>query len=162
MLIRSKLERNKPGINPPEPVTSFVVEFGKDRERKYTFTLDEDGDHVCDVQRAEDAQALLAIPEGYEMHPTTLAKLNLSSDGNANRGPWQPNTAYEAEDFLVAANGMRQTVSTGGTSGAVQPQFNQEHNGRTTDGTVTWVATSDLREERTTSRPERERGRPRR
>lgn len=73
MLIRSKIERIKPGVNPPEPVESFVVEFGLNRERKYEFKLDPaSGEHTCDVQHRADAEALLKVVEGYEIHPKVL------------------------------------------------------------------------------------------
>jgi colicin import membrane protein len=75
MLIRSKIARFQPGVNPPEPIASFFAEFGPNRERKYEFKLDANGDHVCDVNHREDAQALIAITEGYEIHPKVLDEM---------------------------------------------------------------------------------------
>lgn len=72
MLLRSKLVRNEIGVNPPVPVKVFVVELGADRERKYEFRLDKDGDHVCDVKDHKDIATLLAISEGYEVHPSAI------------------------------------------------------------------------------------------
>ena len=72
MLIRSKLKRNEPGVTPPVPIKEFVVEFGKERERPYVFKLDAKGDHVCDVKHKDDLAALLAITEGYEIHPSQV------------------------------------------------------------------------------------------
>lgn len=83
MLLRSKLVRSKPGSNPPEPIPSFVVEFGEKRERRYEFKLDEVGDHVCDVKHKEDCAKLLAISEGYEIHPSLVEKVEQQSDADA-------------------------------------------------------------------------------
>lgn len=71
MKVLSILPRNVPGVNPPQPMESFLVEFGEKRERKYEFKLDvKTGEHTCDVTDPEDLAALLAIKEGYRIHPS--------------------------------------------------------------------------------------------
>ena len=56
-----------------------------------------------------------------------------------NRGLWQPTTVYAAGDFFTLPNGVRQKCTTGGTSGAVKPQFHALYNNTTADGTVVWT-----------------------
>lgn len=72
MLIRSKIARNKPGVVPPEPIDTFPVELGKNRERRYDFKLNKEGEHVCEVNNTEDVTKLLSITEGYEIHPSEV------------------------------------------------------------------------------------------
>lgn len=72
MLIRSKLKRTVPG-DPTTVAPTFLVEFGPERERKYVFKLDaKTGEHTCEVGHAGDMAALLAIKEGYELHPSEV------------------------------------------------------------------------------------------
>lgn len=56
-----------------------------------------------------------------------------------NRGMWQPQTVYTANDYVTMPNGIRQKCTTGGTSGLVYPQFHTLYNNTTADGTVVWT-----------------------
>ena len=58
---------------------------------------------------------------------------------NVNRGKWQPNTLYTANDFITLGNGVRQKCTTGGISGATIPQFHALYNNTTADGAAVWT-----------------------
>lgn len=103
MLIRSKIARTKPGTNPPEPIESFLVEFGEKRERQYEFKVDANGEHVCDVKHSEDTQALIAITEGYEIHPSVLDAVESTSDKAAAKAKADAEAKAEAEAIRKAA-----------------------------------------------------------
>lgn len=104
MLIRSKLVRNEPGVTPPVPLKQFVVEFGKNRERPYVFKLDEKGDHVCDVKHKEDCSALLAITEGYEVHPSQVEAYEAAQEKAAEAAEKE---AKEAKAYNAKVDKMK-------------------------------------------------------
>lgn len=69
-LIRSKLPR--------ADRDDFVVQFGvigSADERQYVFKKDAAGDFVCDVKHRADAERLLKVVEGYELHPAKASEV---------------------------------------------------------------------------------------
>jgi len=103
MRIVSKIERKQPGVNPPVMVKSFVVEFGENRERKYEFVLDEKtGKHHCDVKHKEDALALVAISDGYEIHPDDLDALDKAGGAEGAKAKAAAEAKAKAEAYAMA------------------------------------------------------------
>lgn len=84
--------------------------------------------------------------------PATAVTGSLS--GLLNRGGWQPNTAYAADDYITLPNGIVMKCTTAGTSGIYQngndevtqygPVWALAKSSTTTDGTVTWTCWSPI------------------
>lgn len=76
----------------------------------------------------------------------TAAATNPTITGSlgTNKGKWQASTAYVLTDYITLTNGQVMKVTTAGTSGTTQPEFDSSNQATTTDGTVTWTACRPL------------------
>lgn len=105
------------------------------------------------VAQTAGGMARLVLPHALRMQPQSNIRRSIGvkcvvapatgvaalTNLNVNRGVWQPNTAYAANDFISLKNGVRQKCTTGGISGAVVPQFHTLYNNTTADGTAVWT-----------------------
>jgi hypothetical protein len=90
------------------------------------------------VQVVQTAGTTGAVPPQWNTNYGQTTK-----DGTVvwtNNGPasWQPNTNFQAGQFILDETGNQQQVFTPGTSGTVEPDWNGVYL-PTTDGSVTWL-----------------------
>lgn len=74
---------------------------------------------------------------GTGLQTYTFCQQDLSSSSPYN-GQWLPSSAYASSAEVFIVGGMVQQ-SSGGTSGTVQPTWNNTIGGSTVDGTITWT-----------------------
>ena len=68
----------------------------------------------------------------------SAAIVTAKSQFTYSAGPWQASHAYVDNQEILDPSGNAQEVTTGGTSGATAPRWNETVGGTTTDGTVVW------------------------
>ena len=126
MLIRTKQIRS----NHPVDGHGTDVELGKGKDRvTLRFRpLDKSKphlDHVCEVENPEHVAQLLAIPSGFEIHPSQLGSDSVGSqDKVANRGSGEQKEPSAGASSLSDAEleaelARRRTAKPQGVSGAV-------------------------------------------
>jgi hypothetical protein len=69
----------------------------------------------------------------------SAAIVTAKSQFTYSAGPWQASHAYVDNQEILDPSGNAQEVTTGGTSGATAPRWNETVGGTTTDGTVVWA-----------------------
>ena len=92
------------------------------------------------VQLSATSSISTLVGSGYSASLTSTVSTISASTGN-NAIIWEPSTAYSLGEVVIDPNNNLQTVTTAGTSGAMEPNWSTTLGGSTTDNTVIWETT---------------------
>jgi len=92
------------------------------------------------VQLSATSSISTLVGTGYSATLSSTIGTISASTGN-NAVTWAPSTAYGVGEVAIDRNSNLQTVTTGGTSGATEPNWSTVLGGSTTDNTVIWETT---------------------